>query len=43
MKELKQEYIAAISTLMKECEDVSLLDLIHQLLVKSQPKNNDKA
>jgi hypothetical protein len=42
VKEFKQEYIEAISTLMQECEDIALLDLIYQLLVKSRPKKDGK-
>lgn len=31
----KQEYIEAITEKLKQCEDLSLLDLIFQLLCKS--------
>lgn len=30
------EYIKKITELMQECNDLALLDLIHQLLQKSQ-------
>ena len=32
---MKEEYIKVITELLKECQDVSLLDLIYQLLEKS--------
>lgn len=31
---MKEEYIQAITELLKECNDLSLLDLIYQLLKK---------
>ena len=31
---MKEEYIQAITELLKECNDLSLLDLIFQLLKK---------
>lgn len=32
---MKQEYIEAITRKLKECEDISLLDLILKILCKS--------
>ena len=32
---MKKEYIKAINKLMKECTDISLIDLIYQILVKA--------
>lgn len=32
---MKEEYILLINVLMKECEDIALLDLILKLLQKS--------
>lgn len=32
---MKQEYIEAINHKLKECEDISLLDLILKILCKS--------
>ena len=32
---IKSQYIEAIIKLLKECNDISLLDLIHKLLKKS--------
>ena len=31
---MKEEYIESIKKRIESCEDISLLDLIHQLLVK---------
>lgn len=31
---MKEEYIQAITELLKKCDDPSLLDLIYQLLAK---------
>ena len=33
---MKEQYLAEITTLLDQCEDLSLLDLIHNLLLKSQ-------
>lgn len=33
---MKEQYLAEIVKLLEQCNDVSLLDLIHQLLLKSQ-------
>ena len=33
---MHEEYIDKINDLLKRCNDLSLLDLIHQLLQKSQ-------
>ena len=33
---VKEEYILKITELAEKCNDLSLLDLIHQLLQKSQ-------
>ena len=33
---MQQEYIIEINELLQKCEDISLLDLILQLLQKSQ-------
>ena len=32
---MKQEYINAITKLMKQCNDVMLLDLVMKILIKS--------
>lgn len=32
---MKKEYIKAINKLMKETDDIALLDLIYQLMTKS--------
>lgn len=34
-EEIKAKYIKAIIKLLKRCNDISLLDLIHKLLKKS--------
>jgi hypothetical protein len=34
--EMQEEYITKINELLTKCHDLSLLDLIHQLLQKSQ-------
>ena len=36
MNKMKHEYIEAINKLLEECNDIELLDLIHQLLIKSR-------
>ena len=36
---MKQEYIKEITNEINKTNDLSLLDLIHQLLVKSNRKN----
>lgn len=36
MEAIKKEYIANINELMSQCEDISLLDLIHKILLKEQ-------
>lgn len=36
---MKQEYIEAITKQMQECDDISLLDLIHQILGKAGGNN----
>ena len=33
---MKDQYIEEITALLDACTDISLLDLIHQLLLKSQ-------
>lgn len=33
---MKEEYIGKITELLEKCNDIHLLDLIHQLLQKSQ-------
>ena len=33
---MREEYIMKINELLKKCHDLQLLDLIHQLLHKSQ-------
>jgi hypothetical protein len=33
---MKEEYILKITELLERCNDIQLLDLIHQLLQKSQ-------
>lgn len=31
---MKQEYIKAITELLEQCEDISLIDLVHKILSK---------
>ena len=33
---MKEQYLNEISVLLEKCNDLSLLDLIHNLLTKSQ-------
>jgi len=33
---MKQEYIEKITAQLQECDDIELLDLIEQLLIKSK-------
>ena len=35
VEEIKSHYIESINELLKQCNDISLLDLIHKLLKKS--------
>lgn len=37
---MKQEYIKAINEAMERTEDITLLDLVFQLLIKSEQKAN---
>ena len=34
---MKAEYIQSIENLLQKCDDVALLDLIYQLLAKTEP------
>ena len=36
----KQEYIEAIDKIMARCDDIALIDLVYQLLVKSEMAAN---
>lgn len=38
---VKEEYVESIKQRLEECEDVALLDLILQLLQKSNETNNE--
>lgn len=38
MEEMKKEYVKAINELARNCDDISLLDLVYQLMVKSMNK-----
>ena len=31
---MKEEYVTEITKLLEKCNDISILDLIHQILVK---------
>lgn len=33
---MKEQYISEINNLIQQCDDISLLDLIHKLLLKYQ-------
>lgn len=33
---MKEQYIIEITNLLEQCQDIPLLDLIHNLLLKSQ-------
>ena len=39
---MKQEYIKAINEAMSRTEDIALLDLIFQLLIKSEVRANNE-
>lgn len=40
---MREEYIPKINELLKDCNDLSLLDLIYQLLNKSVQHSTDAA
>ena len=42
MEATKQEYIALISALLAESEDIGLLDLIYRILHKSRQRGESK-
>ncbi len=39
---MKQEYIVAINEAMEHTNDIALLDLIYQLLIKSEVRMNNE-